>query len=72
MRVKEKFGLKNYQKKVWSITVWVVQGDPIKMRLGFCSIALAILIQQDLGKLSKLKSGEIWETVQRGYEPPPP
>ena len=48
MRVKEKFGLKNYQKKVWSITVWVVQGDPIKMRLGFCSIALAILIQQDL------------------------
>ena len=25
-----------------------LQGVPIKMRLGFCSIALAILIQQDL------------------------
>ena len=25
-----------------------------------------------LGKLSKLKSGEIWETVQSGDDPPPP
>ena len=26
----------------------ILQGVPIKMRLGFCSIALAILLQQDL------------------------
>ena len=25
-----------------------------------------------LGKLSKLKSGEIWETVKNGHAPPPP
>ena len=38
----------------------------------FHSTLLEINKRSPLGKLSKLKSGEIWETVQSGDDPPPP
>ena len=38
-------------------TFFLLQGVPIKMRLSFCSIALEVLIQQDLGCPNKNATG---------------